>query len=38
MVVSSSLTQEAALLVPISGLMESVVDRRDFTESAKYRL
>ena len=37
-VVSSSLTSQAALLVPISGPMDSVVDRRGFTGSAKDRL
>ena len=38
MAVSSSLTPQATLLVPISGLMDSVVDRRGFTGSAKDRL
>ena len=33
-VVSSSLTPQAALLVPISGPIDPVVDRRDFTGSA----
>ena len=37
-VVSSSLTPQAALLVPISGPIDSVVDRRGFTGSAKDRL
>ena len=37
-VVSSSLTLQAALLVPISGPIDSVVDRRGFTGSAKDRL
>ena len=37
-VVSSSLTHQAALLVPISGPMDSVVDRHGFTGSAKDRL
>ena len=37
-VVSSSLTPQAALLVPISGPMDSVVDRRGFTRLAKDRL
>ena len=34
-VVSSSLTPQAALLVPISGPIGPVVDRRGFTGSAK---
>ena len=34
-VVSSSLTPQAALLVPISGPIDPVVDHRGFTESAK---
>ena len=34
-VVSSSLTSQAALLVPISGPIDPVVDRRGFTGSAK---
>ena len=34
-VVSSSLTPQAALLVPISGPIDPVVDRRGFTGSAK---
>ena len=37
-VVSSSLTPQAALLVPISGPIDSVVDRRGFAGSAKDRL
>ena len=37
-VVSSSLTPQAALLVPISGPIDPVVDRRGFTGSAKDRL
>ena len=37
-VVSSSLTPQAALLVPISGLTDSVVDRHGFTWLAKDRL
>ena len=37
-VVSSSLTPQAALLVPISGSIDPVVDRRDFAVSAKDRL
>ena len=35
---SSSLTPKAALLVPISGPIDPVVDRRGFTGSAKDRL
>ena len=38
MVVSSSLTPQAALLVPISGPIDSVVDRHGFTGLAKDRL
>ena len=38
MVVSSSLTLQAALLVPISGPIDPVVDRRGFAGSAKDRL
>ena len=38
MVVSSSLTPQAALLVPISGPIDPVVDHRGFTGSAKDRL
>ena len=38
MVISSSLTPQAALLVPISGPIDPVVDRRGFTESAKDHL
>ena len=34
-VVSSSLTPQAALLVPISGPIDPVVDRHGFTGSAK---
>ena len=34
----SSLTPQAALLVPISGPIDPVVDRRGFTGSAKDRL
>ena len=37
-VVSSSLTPQAALLVPISGPIDPVVDRRGFAGSAKDRL
>ena len=37
-VVSSSLTPQAALLVPISGPIDPVVDRRGFTGLAKDRL
>ena len=37
-VVSSSLTPQAALLVPISGPIDPVVDYRGFTGSAKDRL
>ena len=37
-VVSSSLIPQAALLVPISGPIDPVVDRRGFTGSAKDRL
>ena len=37
-VVSSSLTPQAALLVPISGPIDPVVDRRGFTGSAKDHL
>ena len=37
-VVSSSLTPQAALLVPISGPIDLAVDRRGFTGSAKDRL
>ena len=37
-VVSSSLTAQAALLVPISGPIDPVVDRRGFTGSTKDRL
>ena len=37
-VVSSSLTPLAALLVPISGLIDPVVDCRGFAGSAKDRL
>ena len=36
--VSSSLTPQAALLVPISGPIDPVVDRRGFAGSAKDRL
>ena len=35
---SSSLTPQAALLVPISGPIDPVVDRRGFTGLAKDRL
>ena len=35
MVVSSSLTPQAALLVPISGPIDPVVNRHGFTGSAK---
>ena len=35
MVVSSSLTSQAALLVPISGPIDPVVDRRGFTGRQK---
>ena len=37
-VVSSSLTPQAALLVPISGPIDPVVDRRGFTGSTKDHL
>ena len=37
-VVSSSLTSQAVLLVPISGPLDSVVDHRGFTGLAKDRL
>ena len=37
-VVSSSLTPQAALLVPISGPIDPVVDRHGFTGSAKDHL
>ena len=37
-VVSSSLTPQAALLVPISGPIDPVVDHRGFAESTKDRL
>ena len=37
-VVSSSLTPQAALLVPISGPIDPLVDCRSFTGSAKDRL
>ena len=37
-VVSSSLTPQAALLVPFSGPIDPVVDHRGFTGSAKDRL
>ena len=37
-VISSSLTPQAALLVPISGPIDPVVDRRGFTGSATDRL
>ena len=37
-VVSSSLTPQADLLVPISGPIDPVVDRHGFTGSAKDRL
>ena len=37
-VVSSSLTPQAALLVPISGLIDPVMDRCGFTGSAKDHL
>ena len=37
-IVSSSLTPQAALLVPISGPTDTVVDRRGFTGSTKDRL
>ena len=37
-VVGSSLTHHVALLVPLSGSIDPVVDRRGFTGSAKYRL
>ena len=37
-VISSSLTPQAAVLVPISGPIDPVVDRRGFTGSSKYRL
>ena len=37
-VVSSSLTPQRALLVPISGPIDPVVDRRGFTGSEKDRL
>ena len=37
-VINSSLTPQAALLVPISGPIDPVVDRRGFTGSAKDRL
>ena len=36
--VSSSLTPQATLLVPISGSIDPVVERRGFTRSAKDRL
>ena len=36
--ISSSLTSQAALLVPISGPIDPVVDRRGFTGSSKDRL
>ena len=38
MVISSSLTSQAALLVPISGPIDPVVDCRGFTGSTKDRL
>ena len=38
MVISSSLTLQAALLVPISGPIDPVVDLRGFTGLAKDRL
>ena len=38
MVVGSSLTPQAALLVPISGPTNSVADRHGFTGSEKDRL
>ena len=38
MVINSSLTPQAALLVPISGPTDPVVDRRGFTGLAKDRL
>ena len=38
MVVSSSLTPQAALLVPISGPIDSVVDHHGFIGPAKDRL
>ena len=38
MVVGSSLTQYVALLVPLSGSTDPVVDRRGFTRSAKDHL
>ena len=37
-IVSSSLTSQAALLVPISGPIDPVVDRRGFTGLAKDHL
>ena len=37
-VVSSSLTPQTALLVPITGSIDPVVDRRGFTGSEKDRL
>ena len=37
-VVSSSLTPQAALLVPISGPIDPLVDRRGFTGPTKDRL
>ena len=37
-VVSSSLTPQTALLVPITGPIDPVVDRRGFTGSEKDRL
>ena len=36
--ISSSLTPQAALLVPISGPIDPVVDRRGFTGSSKDHL
>ena len=38
MIISSSLTPQAALLVPISGPTDPIVDRHGFTELAKDRL
>ena len=37
-IISSSLTHQGALLVPICGPIDSVVDRRGFTGLAKDRL
>ena len=38
MVIGSSLAEHAALLVPLSGSIDPVVDRRGFTGSEKDRL